>query len=257
VKGFETGFETVPIRWFDELDSTNAEARRLAEAGEAGPLWIAAHRQTQGRGRRGRAWETAQGNLAATLLVSPDGPPAEAAQLSFVAAFAVRAMARDYVPAELLKFKWPNDLLLAGRKLSGVLLESGRRADGGLWLAIGVGVNLAAYPEATELPATSIAAQLRPERSAAPSPEAALDALSEKMVKRISAWTRSGFEIWRTEWLKGAAGIGGSCVARLAEGRSLEGIAEGMDEDGALLLRLASGEVRRITAGDVFFGGRL
>src|SRR5579862_4970989 len=112
MKGLETGREAVPIRWFDELDSTNAEARRLAEAGESGPLWIAARRQTQGRGRRGRAWETAQGNLAATLLVSPDAPLAEAAQLSFVAAFAVRDMALGYVASERLKYKWPNDLLL-------------------------------------------------------------------------------------------------------------------------------------------------
>jgi BirA family biotin operon repressor/biotin-[acetyl-CoA-carboxylase] ligase len=254
VHGFETGREAVPVRWYDEIDSTNAEARRLAEAGEMGPLWIAARRQTQGRGRRGRAWSTGEGNLAATLLVSPDVPVAEAAQLSFVAVFAVRAMARDWVDQHLLKFKWPNDLLLDGGKVSGLLLESGRRDHGSVWLAIGVGVNLASAPSGTELAATCFADHLKP-GAETPTPEEALGSLSQKMAARISAWTRSGFEPFRVDWLRGAHGIGGPCVARLAEGRSLEGVAEGMDEDGALLLRLASGEVRRITAGDVFFGG--
>ena len=127
------------ILWLDETSSTNAEARRHAEAGEAGPLWIAAHRQTAGRGRRGRAWETGVGNLAATLLMVVDKPAAEAAQVAFVTALAVYDLAAHQVPETLVRLKWPNDVLVDGRKAAGVLIESGKRDDGRLWLAVGVG----------------------------------------------------------------------------------------------------------------------
>ena len=237
------------IRWFDELDSTNAEARRLAEAGETGPSWIAARRQTAGRGRRGRAWETGEGNLAATLLVALDKPPAEAAQMSFVAALAVGDLARRYASGGVA-YKWPNDVLLSGRKLAGVLIESGRRQDGLLWWAVGVGVNLRSAPEGTEFPATSLAAA----GGAVPTPAEALGVLADAMDVRMAAWTSEGFEAVRRDWLKDALGLGGPCAARLPR-ETVEGVAEGLDPDGALVLRLADGEVRRITAGDVFFGG--
>src|SRR5580704_7144913 len=112
--------EESPVVAFDEVDSTNAEARRRAEAGEAGPLWITAKRQSAGRGRRGRAWETGAGNLAATLLMVTDRAPAEAAQVSFVAALAVADLASAYVPTERVKLKWPNDVMVSGRKLAGI-----------------------------------------------------------------------------------------------------------------------------------------
>src|SRR5271163_321715 len=108
-----------PIEALEEIDSTNAEARRRAEAGARGPLWITAERQTAGRGRRGRAWETGPGNLAATWLGVTDKPPAEAAQISFVAALAVADMTAAHVPATLVTLKWPNDVLIAGRKAAG------------------------------------------------------------------------------------------------------------------------------------------
>lgn len=252
--GIDTGLGTVPALWFQEIGSTNAEARRLGEGGEAGPLWIAAHRQTAGRGRRGRAWESGSGNLSATLLAVTSRPPAEAAQLSFVVALAVRELAAGYAPESLLRVKWPNDVLLDGRKLSGVLIESGRRPGGELWMAIGVGVNLAWAPTGMELPATSLAAHLKAGILEPPAPEAALEALSRILARRVSDWSASGFGAVREEWTRAAAGMGGRCVARLGEGE-LPGLAEGLDVDGALLLRLESGELRRITAGDVFFGG--
>ncbi len=252
--GIETGFETIPVLAFDEIDSTNAEARRRAESGEAGPLWITAAVQTAGRGRRGRAWDTARGNLAATLLVTTDASPAEAAQLSFVAAFAIRALAERYVPPSLVRFKWPNDVMVDGKKLSGILIESGRTPGGALWLAIGMGVNLAHAPTDVERPATSIAAHLKDGMSAPPSPIEALTLLSAAFVETAAAWARAGFEPLRDAWTRGAAGIGQPCVARL-DTETVEGVAEGLDRDGALLLRLPGGPVRRIAAGDVFFSG--
>ena len=242
---------TAPILWFEELDSTNAEARRRAEAGESGPLWIAARRQSAGRGRRGRAWETGEGSLAATLLTSLERPPAEAAQLSFVAAFAIRELARAYVPDQLIGLKWPNDVLLGRAKLSGVLIESGRK-DGGMWLAIGIGVNLMSAPVGLDYPAAALGEHLRP-GVAAPMPEAALERLRDAFADWAALWSREGFEPLRRQWAEAAVGLGERCVARLGE-RTLEGVAEGLDADGALVLRLDSGRLERITAGDVFFG---
>ena len=247
------GLHAAPARWFDELDSTNAEARRLAETGEGGPLWLAARRQTAGRGRRGRAWETSEGNLAASLLAVIDKPPAEAAQLSFVTALAVADLASVYVPDALVRFKWPNDLLVAGAKASGILIESGTQPDGGLWLAIGVGVNLAQAPCDLPYPATALAAHLRP-GTVTPTPEEALARLATLMAVRIDQWLGEGFAAVRRAWLDRAIGIGEACTARLGDGAALEGVAEGLDIDGALLLRMDDGRVRRIAAGDVFFG---
>ena len=250
--GIEAGSETIPVLAFNEIDSTNAEARRRAEAGETGPLWISATVQTAGRGRRGRPWDTSLGNLAATLIVSTDASPADAAQLSFVAAFAIRALAERYVPASLVRFKWPNDVMVDGKKLSGILIESGRSPAGTLWLAIGMGVNLVHAPADVERPATSLAAHLLDGVAAPPTPAEALDVLSQAFVRYAAGWDRGGFGPLREEWLRGAGGIGQSCVARL-DSETIEGIAEGLDRDGALLLRLSDRSLRRISAGDVFF----
>ena len=113
-----------------EIDSTNNEARRLAEAGERGPLWIMAERQTAGRGRRGRSWETLTGNLAATLLLRPENTPAPVGQLSFAAALAVADVAAHVAPHAAITVKWPNDVLVDGKKTAGILLESGTDAQG-------------------------------------------------------------------------------------------------------------------------------
>lgn len=239
-----------PIENYVELDSTNAEARRRAEAGEAGPVWIAAGVQTAGRGRRGRAWSTEPGNLAATLLTTTDRPPAEAAQLSFVAALAACDLADTCLGQGAARLKWPNDVLVHGRKAVGILVESGARPDGRLWLAVGIGVNLKHAPDDTERPATAFA-----EYMAGPPPEplVALDVLAVAFERWRGAWATRGFPPIAAGWSERATGIGERCVARLPN-RTLEGLAEGLDPDGALRLRLDDGGLERITAGDVFFG---
>ena len=239
-----------PVVVLDEIDSTNAEARRRAEAGEAGPVWFLGLRQTAGRGRRGRAWETGEGNLAATLLFSTDKPPAEAAQVSFVAALAVADLLASYVPASLVSLKWPNDPLLGGLKVSGILVESGMRPTGGLWIAVGVGVNLARKPIDSERPATAL-----PTYRVAPPPKPieAIEVLAASFARWNDVWSRLGFPAIADAWTARAHGLGELCVARLGT-ETLEGIAEGLDGDGALRLRLADGRMRRVTAGDVFFG---
>jgi BirA family biotin operon repressor/biotin-[acetyl-CoA-carboxylase] ligase len=242
----------IPVIAFEDIDSTNAEARRRAEAGEAGPLWITALRQSAGRGRRGRSWDTGTGNLAATLLTTTDLPPAEAAQVSFVAALAVADLARTFLPVDLVRLKWPNDLMVDGRKAAGILVESGRRADGRLWLATGIGVNLAHAPDDTERPATSFAAHIA--EAPPPTPLEALDRLSELFAGWLHIWAERGFSAIAEAWTTRAQGLGQACIARLGS-ETLEGVAEGLDVDGALRLRLADGSIRRITAGDVFFEG--
>ena len=240
-----------PIVALDEIDSTNAEARRRAEAGEAGPLWITAARQTAGRGRRGRAWETGAGNLAATYLFVTRKPPAEAAQVSFVAALAVADLASAFVPAALVSLKWPNDPLIAGRKTGGILVESGPAPGGGLWVAVGIGVNLATPPDSPERPATALAEHTR---TPPPAPMEALSILAEAFDRWRAVWDLAGFAAIGDAWTMRAHGLGQACTARLSS-ETIEGIAEGLDADGALRLRTADGMVRRITAGDVFFGG--
>jgi BirA family biotin operon repressor/biotin-[acetyl-CoA-carboxylase] ligase len=239
-----------PIETYDALDSTNAEARRRAEAGASGPVWITAAVQTAGRGRRGRAWSTERGNLAATLLTLTDRPAAEAAQLSFVAALAACDLADTCLGPGAARLKWPNDVLVHGRKAVGILVESGARADGRLWLAVGIGVNLASAPQDLERPATAFS-----EHMAGPPPEPALalEVLATSFERWRSTWATQGFPPIAAGWSQRATGIGQRCEARLPN-RTLSGVAEGLDPDGALRLRLDDGGLERITAGDVFFG---
>ncbi len=237
-----------PVRQFAELDSTNSEAARLAQAGESGPVWIVAERQTAGRGRRGRAWQGAAGNLAATLLLTTDKTPAVAAQMAFVAALALADMAAAFVAPDFVRVKWPNDLLVDGAKAGGVLIESGAAPGGRLWMAVGVGANLAEAPTDTPYTANSLAAH-----GAAPSREAALEALDAGFGRWLAVWDEGGFEPIRAAWTTRAHGLNQACTVALGD-RTLTGINEGLDADGALLLR-AGGARQRITAGDVIFGG--
>ena len=247
-----SGVLPIPILAFAEIDSTNAEARRRADAGASDPVWITAKRQTAGRGRRGRPWSTEIGNLAATLLTFTRKPPVEAAQVAFVAALAIADLFDRYVPANLVTIKWPNDVLIDGLKASGILIESGSRADGSLWLAIGCGLNLNHTPANTERPATRVADHLRHDVIRAPKVDEAMTAFAPLFAARLEQWEREGFASIAADWTARAESLGKPCVARLGN-EEVHGVAEGLDPDGALRLRLKSGETRKITAGDVFF----
>jgi len=236
------------IIFLDQVDSTNAEARRRAEAGEPGPLWIAASRQTAGKGRRGRTWISGKGNLAATLLITTERPPAEAAQFSFIAALAVCDFVRRHVPARKVKVKWPNDVMIDAAKTAGILVESGQ-GPGGLWVAVGIGVNLTTYPLGTEHPATSLAEHME---DTAPDPRIALCELSADFTKWQGIWEAMGFPTIAAAWSERAYRMGEACTVRLPN-ETLQGQALGLEVDGALRLKLEDGQVRRITAGDVFF----
>ena len=232
----------------DTLPSTNAEALAQARGGERGPLWIVARRQTAGRGRRGNAWVSPPGNLYATLLLTDPAPPECAPQLSFVAVLALHDAIGERAPAlqKALALKWPNDLLCAGAKLAGILIEGERAADA-LAVAIGIGVNCESHPPQTSYPVTDLKAA-----GATVAAAELFEALTATMVRRLDQWRRgAGFAEIRTDWLARAAGIDGDMRARLVD-REIVGRGEGLDEHGRLLLRLPDGSLHAIAAGEVF-----
>jgi len=242
-----------PILILEDVDSTNAEARRRAEAGQTGPLWIVARRQAEGRGRRGREWVSETGNLYATLLTSTRKAPAEAAQITFVAALAVADLLCTFVPAPLVTIKWPNDVMIEADKAAGILVESGANEAGGLWLAIGIGVNLAHAPSGTERPATSVGGHLKGDVGATPSVEQAAEILAYHFAVWTDRWQTLGFAPVLDAWVDRNRGLDQPCIARLGH-ETVSGIADGVAPDGALRLKLPDGSVRLISAGDVFFG---
>lgn len=249
---------TPPILILDSVDSTNAEARRRAETGETGPLWIVARSQSAGRGRRGREWVSERGNLFATLLTTTRKPPAEAAQTTFIAALAVADTLDAFAPSPLVTIKWPNDVMIDGEKASGILVESGaHEADGhrtgGLWLAVGIGINLTRTPSGTERPATAMDGHLRGDVAAPPSVETAAEVLAEAFAVWQDRWETLGFAPVLDAWRARCRGLDAACVARLGH-ETIEGVADGVEPDGALRIRLADGGLRLVSAGDVFFG---
>lgn len=240
----------VEVAVFDEISSTMDEARRRAALGFQNPVWIVAARQTLGRGRRGRAWESGVGNLLCTLLIKLHCQPAEAARLSFLSALCVAEMLDHYVKdISRIRLKWPNDALLDGRKVAGILLESGASVDGAaLWLSIGIGVNLAQHPPAALYPATSLSAA----GINAPHPHAAVEVLAARFAIWLARWEHEGFTPVKTAWLARAARIGAAIEVRLDK-QTLHGIFSTLDNTGALVLTQTDGSARLISAGDVFF----
>ncbi len=245
-----TGLAGARHKHYETLGSTNAEALALARTGERGPLWITAAAQTAGRGRRGSTWVSPPGNLYATLLLTDPCTPALAPQLSFVVALALHDAVAQCAPAlgPALKVKWPNDLLLGGEKLAGILIE-GENAPV-LTVVMGVGVNCAHHPEDTAFPATDLAAA-----GALVMPEQVFAALREATGLRLEQWARGeGFATVRADWLRRAAGLGEVIRVRLPE-REFSGLFQGLDDAGRLLVDQA-GVMTPVTAGEVFgFGG--
>jgi len=236
-----------------EVDSTNAEAARLAPH-LTQPTWILALRQTAGRGRRGRPWQDPPGNFAATLLMRPSGGPQDAALRSFVAALALHeALGAVIGPAGTLALKWPNDVLLNGGKVAGILLESlGGGAQGVSHLAIGIGVNLASAPDAAGLdPVTAPPVSVAGETGLAIAPEELLTFLAAAFARWEAQLATFGFGPIRTAWLARAARIGQTLTARTMT-ETIEGRFETIDETGALVLATAQGR-RTVPAADVYF----
>ena len=236
----------------DAVDSTMDEARRRLQETPA-PFWLLARRQTAARGRRGRAWMHPEGNFSATLVLAPPEPAAVVALRSYVAALALHDAVSDLLgPGAALSLKWPNDLLLNGGKLAGILLEAngqGRRTDR---LLIGIGVNLRVCPPANALEATAIrAVSLAEETGLAVTPETLLDHLAPAYARWERRFAEEGFAPVRKAWLSRAARLGAEITARTGA-QETRGVFETVDLEGQLVLKTREGRVA-IAAADVHF----
>jgi BirA family biotin operon repressor/biotin-[acetyl-CoA-carboxylase] ligase len=224
---------------FERIDSTNAEACRLAEAGECGPLWIWSDEQTGGRGRLGRTWVSEPGNLYATCLFQTGADVAAVAQVSFVAAIAVHELASHLLPRENFFLKWPNDVLMDGAKFCGILAEV--IGTNPTRVALGCGINLAHAPKDTPYPVAALGGEF--------APDSVLPKLALSFWNWLETWDEGrGFPVVRKAWLERAAGVGKEVSVDGTTGRF-----EGLDSDGALLMTLGDGSQKPIHAGDVRF----
>ena len=240
------GYEKIVL---GTIDSTNAEAARQAPF-LTRPTWIMAQHQTAARGRRGKHWMNPRGNFAATLVMRPGGVAGWAALRSFLAANALFEALALYVERDDLALKWPNDVLLKGRKVAGILLESAGTGGQVEWLAIGIGVNLAETPTGAgdeAFPPISVAEA----GGEVPRQDEFLRCLADCYATEEMVLERLGFRPIREEWLARAARIGEEITARTGN-RSVTGIFDTVDEEGRLVLITGTGPVR-IAAADVYF----
>jgi BirA family biotin operon repressor/biotin-[acetyl-CoA-carboxylase] ligase len=223
--------------------STNADLLAAAGRGAEEGTALLADLQTAGRGRAGRAWHSPSGNLHLSVLLRPNCPPAAAGQLGILAALAVVDLLRGLGLAPRLK--WPNDVLVDGAKIAGVLVETGLDSGRVAWAVVGIGLNIVAHPEDLPYPATSLAA-LMP----APAPAELAPTLLAHLAARYSTWRAHGFAAARDAWRAQGPAAGDPARVRIAD-RTVRGRFHDLDPDGALVLEVSPGELRRIAAGDV------
>ncbi|SDB69915.1 biotin--[acetyl-CoA-carboxylase] ligase [Belnapia rosea] len=223
---------TLPPGWrlevHEALSSTSDRIGEAADAGEAAGLAVLARRQTAGRGRSGRAWASPIGNMYLSMLLRPSGPVRGAAQWSLLAGVALAEAARQIDPApELLRLKWPNDLLRDGVKCAGILTETALSPEGSLaWLSFGIGVNLTHAPSLPDRPTTCLGAAEPPE------------VFAQRLIARLDYWCRrqaeEGFAPVRAAWVALGPALGTRLALR--DGPIPEGNFLGLEEDGAILL---------------------
>tara|TARA_Y100001934_G_scaffold270129_1_gene354567 strand:+ start:16073 stop:16846 length:774 start_codon:yes stop_codon:yes gene_type:complete len=231
----------------ESVGSTNDEARIRAESGAPAGTIIWAKQQVSGRGRRGRAWNSPEGNLYCSIILRPEVSPAVAAQLSFVTALALGEGMHNLLPSSAtLQYKWPNDVLIDGGKIAGILLESHVGENGNMeWVVIGTGVNVTSHPPDTERPATSL------DKVGCQLPVAdVLTAYAQTLWTWIGRWNDFGFDPVRKAWLNRAIGLGESIEVRLPN-QTLHGTFDALDTNGALVLLTPEGR-QHISAGEVF-----
>ena len=226
------------IRTVASTGSTNADLLAEAQTGAPEGLWLRAESQTGGRGRAGRSWLSPPGNLYASTIVRLCPGDPDAATLALTASVALEEIASAYAGPGKLQLKWPNDLMAGHAKLAGILLE--RAGD---TVVIGFGVNLAHHPTDLERPTSSLAAL----GGAVPDPGEFLVELADAFARWLSRWRGEGLAPVRARWLERAHAVGTALVSAGAEG-----LFEGLDASGALLLRSADGRIETIRAGDVF-----
>lgn len=244
----------LPTGWrlatFHELDSTNAELKRILAAGgdNTEGIIVRADKQTAGRGRHGRAWLGPAGNLYVSFLFAAP-KKIVAPQIGFVATVAV-IDALSQLGELPLRCKWPNDVLLGGKKVCGILPELVTDPSGAEWIVLGIGINLqpVTVPDAA-YPVTSLAAY-----GIAASADTVVRILAQDLAHRVTQWRVGGFGPIQTAWRAAGPNEGDEISVRLADERAgtVKGLFRGLDQDGSLLLDV-DGEIQRFTAGEVLF----
>lgn len=234
------------LRVCDETESTNEDVKREAAAGAPEGLVIQSRIQTAGKGRQGRVWSSPAGNVYASMLLRPRCHPQEAGLYTFVTALAISDAVADLLPQAEIKLKWPNDVLVGGKKICGILLEAGPLQGQDVpWLVIGTGINVATHPDQALYPTTSLK-----EEGANKTADEVLALYLQHFAKWQNVYKTKGFAPLRERWLDRAQK--GGMIARLPA-LEIAGEFETLDENGFLVLRLTDGSVRTIAAADVFF----
>ncbi len=235
------------IQTYQEVESTQDMIHEAAAQGLGEGVVVQSMTQRGGKGRRGNEWISPVGNLYLSLLLRPKCTPQEAGQISFVVAIAASAMLDEYIDDSKHKktLKWPNDILIDGLKLSGILLESGMIGPHLDYIVVGMGMNIFAKPELT----TCL-------NDVAKEPvyiNKVRDNFLEKLEYYYGLWQGKGFAPLLELWLNKAHGLGQSITARLPNAE-FKGIFKDVQEDGAVVLEMPDGSDKIIHAADVYFG---
>jgi len=246
--------------WYGEVASTNDIVAERARAGDPEGLVVAAQRQTRGRGRHGRAWHSPEGNLYASFLLRSRRSLEKAASLSLVVALTLAETIEARAGGRLApRLKWPNDVLIDGAKVAGILLESAAADTGaggrstargdaeGSVIIVGVGVNLRHGPFTAAYPVTTLAAE-----GLELAPADLLEPFLDRLAPAVGRWRREGFAAFREAWLARAHGLGRKGGLRIGR-EERQGSFVAIDADGAIVLETAAGEHVRMSAGELFF----
>jgi len=229
------------------VGSTNDEA--MNRAGQGAPAWtvVRAESQTAGRGRRGKSFASPPGNSYTSFILRPGGAPGRSAQIALVAGLAVAEAIAELAPdLPTPACKWPNDVLVGGHKVSGILVEAATSGDTVDHVIVGIGINLVSHPEIPGLRIGDLASLGAPGVGR----DTMLAALSRRLLDRMATWQASGFGALREAWLDRAAGLGHR--VRIEEGaRALAGKLVDIDDDGALVLAEADGPRHRVLSGSL------
>jgi BirA family biotin operon repressor/biotin-[acetyl-CoA-carboxylase] ligase len=234
------------VNLYQSVSSTMTLVHEAAEAGASEGYVIQALMQESGKGRHGNEWTSPMGNLYLSALLRPECPPSRAGEIAFVVAVALSAAIDSYIDSKkhMKKLKWPNDILVDGLKISGILIETNLADDGLDFVVIGMGLNIFKAPE--------LAVALNDVAKEPVYINKVRDVVLEKLAHYYEVWQKDGFAPIRELWLNQAHGLNEPMTARLPQ-EKFKGVFKGIDADGALILSMEEGE-KIIHAGDVHFG---
>ena len=236
------------VKVLSRVSSTQDIVNLAAQDGDPEGYVVQALQQASGRGRHGNQWQSPMGNIYMSVLLRPECKVSRAGEFAFVVAVALYEALRGYIDETKhnITLKWPNDILVNGLKISGILLESHIKEEKMTGLVIGIGVNILTPPES--------AISLQDVSKEQVFVNKVRDKILLELDNAYAQWKKEGFAPFRERWLGHAHGIGQAMTARLPN-VSYDGVFNGLTEDGSLILKMPDGVEKIITSGDVHFGG--